>query len=55
MEQWLSANEPGVRQGFFFGILVLMALWEVLRPRRAGLQTRERGGGVPTARPDDNR
>lgn len=26
--------EPAIRLGFFFGILILMAIWEVLAPRR---------------------
>ncbi len=35
MEQWLIDNEVAVRLGFFFGVLALIALWEVLAPRRA--------------------
>jgi sterol desaturase/sphingolipid hydroxylase (fatty acid hydroxylase superfamily) len=31
----LLAHEPVVRLGFFFGVFALMALWEVLAPRRA--------------------
>jgi len=34
-EQWLMAHEPVVRMGFFFGVLVVIALWELLAPRRA--------------------
>ncbi len=30
----LMEHEPAVRLGFFFGILVLMAIWERLAPRR---------------------
>ncbi len=29
-----TASEPLIRLGFFLGVLVLMALWEVLTPRR---------------------
>jgi len=35
MEQWLIDNEVVVRLGFFFGVLALIALWEVVAPRRA--------------------
>ena len=31
----LLANEVPVRLGFFFGILVLVGLWEIIAPRRA--------------------
>ena len=34
MSEFLMDNEPTVRLGFFFGILVVMALWEVAAPRR---------------------
>lgn len=34
MGEFLMDNEPTVRLGFFFGILVVMALWEVAAPRR---------------------
>jgi sterol desaturase/sphingolipid hydroxylase (fatty acid hydroxylase superfamily) len=33
--EWLMANEKPVRLGFFFGMLVVMALWELVAPRRA--------------------
>ncbi len=33
--EWLLAHEKPVRMGFFFGMLLVMALWEVLAPRRA--------------------
>ncbi|MBD3609022.1 MAG: sterol desaturase family protein [Gammaproteobacteria bacterium] len=33
--EWLMANEPIVRMSFFFGMLVIIALWEVVAPRRA--------------------
>ncbi len=33
--EWLMAHEKPVRMGFFFGMLLVMALWEVLAPRRA--------------------
>lgn len=32
---WLIAYEPGIRLGFFVGVFVLMALWELYAPRRA--------------------
>ena len=32
---WLLANEPTVRLGFFIGIFAIMAVWEVVAPRRA--------------------
>lgn len=32
--EWLLANEVGIRLGFFFGIFAIMAGWEVLAPRR---------------------
>lgn len=35
MNDWILQNEVPLRVGFFFGILALMALWEVLAPRRA--------------------
>jgi hypothetical protein len=28
-------NETSIRMGFFFGMLVVMAVWEVIAPRRA--------------------
>ena len=34
LDQWIVSHEPGIRLGFFFGILALIALWEVLAPRR---------------------
>ena len=35
LTEWLMANEQPVRMGFFFGILAVMALWEIVAPRRA--------------------
>jgi sterol desaturase/sphingolipid hydroxylase (fatty acid hydroxylase superfamily) len=35
INQFVMANEKVIRMGFFFGILAVMALWEVLAPRRA--------------------
>jgi hypothetical protein len=32
---WFLSHEPAVRLGIFLGIFVLVALWEVLAPRRA--------------------
>ena len=34
MTDLILANEPLIRMGFFLGILVVMALWEVAAPRR---------------------
>ena len=34
MGHFLLDHEPAIRFGFFFGILVLMALWEGIAPRR---------------------
>lgn len=34
MREFLS-SEPGVRLGFFVSVLVSMAVWELLAPRRA--------------------
>jgi len=33
--EFVTANEPAIRLGFFFGVFAAMALWEVLAPRRA--------------------
>ncbi len=35
MSEFLLQNEPAIRLGCFFGILAVMALWEVAAPRRA--------------------
>ena len=34
MDNFISDYEPTIRLGFFFGIFLIMALWEVLAPRR---------------------
>ncbi len=34
LNEWLMANEVSLRLGAFFGIFALIALWEVLSPRR---------------------
>jgi hypothetical protein len=34
MNSLLLNNEPLIRFGFFFGILILMAVWEGFAPRR---------------------
>jgi len=34
LELFITTNEVPIRLGFFFGIFALMALWEVLSPRR---------------------
>ena len=33
--EWLISNEVTIRMGFFFGVFAIMAIWEVLAPRRA--------------------
>lgn len=33
-ENWILAHEAYLRLGFFVGVFVLMALWEILAPRR---------------------
>ncbi|MFO7603344.1 MAG: sterol desaturase family protein [Gammaproteobacteria bacterium] len=33
--EFVMANEPMIRMGFFFGMLAVMGLWETLAPRRA--------------------
>lgn len=35
MNEFILANETNIRMGFFFGILAIMAVWEILAPRRA--------------------
>ncbi len=35
MSEWITDHEAPVRLGFFFGIFALMALWEVVAPRRS--------------------
>ena len=34
LESFILDNEKDIRMGFFFGILLIMAVWEVLSPRR---------------------
>jgi sterol desaturase/sphingolipid hydroxylase (fatty acid hydroxylase superfamily) len=40
MSQWLIDNEPWIRLSFFIGVLVVMATWEWLAPRRPRIVTR---------------
>lgn len=35
INEFVMTNEKVIRMGFFFGILAVMALWELLAPRRA--------------------
>lgn len=35
IDELILGNEPLIRLGFFFGILALIGLWELLAPRRA--------------------
>jgi sterol desaturase/sphingolipid hydroxylase (fatty acid hydroxylase superfamily) len=34
-EQFILANEPAIRLGFFIGVFTVVALWELAAPRRA--------------------
>ena len=34
-EQFVLANEPAIRLGFFFAVFAIVALWELAAPRRA--------------------
>ena len=34
MQSFIIENEPSIRMGFFVSILVIMAIWEILAPRR---------------------
>lgn len=34
LEEFILTNEKQIRMGFFFGVLAIMALWEVAAPRR---------------------
>lgn len=42
MNNFILDHEPVIRFGFFFSILILMAIWEMLGPRRS-LNTAKRG------------
>lgn len=33
-EQFVHSNEPAIRLGFFVGIFVLIAIWELVAPQR---------------------
>ncbi len=35
LEEFIMSNEKPIRMGFFFGMLILIGLWELLAPRRA--------------------
>ncbi len=35
LNKFILANETTIRMGFFFSILTIMALWEIIAPRRA--------------------
>jgi len=35
LDEFILGNEPVIRMSFFFGILAVMAIWEILAPRRA--------------------
>ena len=34
LEEFILTNEKPIRMGFFFGVLLIMALWEIAAPRR---------------------
>jgi len=34
LEEFIMSNEKPIRMGFFFGVLIIMALWEIATPRR---------------------
>ena len=40
-EQWVLAHEPHIRVGFFASVFTLIALWELVSPRRALKLTRK--------------
>ena len=40
MSEFILGNEPAIRLGFFAGIFLLMAIWELYAPRRKRTQTR---------------
>ena len=35
LEEFILTNEKPIRMGFFFGVLLIMALWEIAAPRRS--------------------
>jgi sterol desaturase/sphingolipid hydroxylase (fatty acid hydroxylase superfamily) len=35
LSDFVMQHEPAIRMGFFFGVLAVMALWEIAAPRRA--------------------
>lgn len=39
-EQFVLSNEPQIRMGFFVGVFAVIALWELVKPRRHLLLTR---------------
>jgi len=38
--EWIMTNEKSLRSSIFFGMLIIMGLWEVISPRRARVLTR---------------
>ncbi len=38
---WIAANEVSIRTGFFLGVFALMAVWELLAPRRKAMLHRQ--------------
>lgn len=41
MNETIIPNEPAIRFGFFLGVFLLMALWEILAPRRKRVASRK--------------
>ncbi len=39
--EWIAANEVSIRTGFFLGVFTLMAVWELVAPRRKGMLGRQ--------------
>jgi sterol desaturase/sphingolipid hydroxylase (fatty acid hydroxylase superfamily) len=40
MDDFIATHEPAIRLGFFLGVFTLMALWELLAPRRVLTQSK---------------
>jgi len=38
--EWVAANEKSLRLGVFFGMMLIMGIWEAVRPRRRRILTR---------------
>jgi len=40
LTEWIMANEKPLRSGIFFGMLIIMAVWEILSPQKNRVLTR---------------